>query len=101
MDNTTLQEKLIHSLNDLLTFAPKPSEIKRINTALKNVIIPDNDYRKVFNFILLLLRQRPDLMSNPKDTSLKELCLECINKCSLSNSPTPPLTKLATKNSSF
>ncbi|MDR3491726.1 MAG: hypothetical protein P4M12_06745 [Gammaproteobacteria bacterium] len=80
MDNTTLQEKLIRSLEVL---APESKEIKRINAVLKDRYIPNDDYRNVLNFILLLLKVRPDIIDNPNDNALalKELCNECIDHC--------------------
>lgn len=80
-----LQKRLISSLTHLIPHAPISSEkeLKRVRAALKSVEIPQDDYLKVLNLILLLLKKNPEIMENPNDKPLKELCIDCINQVKL------------------
>lgn len=78
-EHSTLQRKLMHSLDVLDMHDPKlATEIKNINVALEHVYIPEDDYSNVLGFILLLLHLHPVIMHNSRDQELKELCIECV-----------------------
>jgi hypothetical protein len=83
MPAITLKLKLIHALEAIYTHPDSnPQQLKILVNRLKNkdIIIPENDYEKVFEFIELILQHRPDLMKNPNNRALQDLCQECLSE---------------------